>query len=172
MGWFGLLHGPGGLLAVSAFCDSQFLAEKRLFEAASRLLPGQKGELAEDESLEEELVKRIRDYLSGKRCDFGDIRIDLGPKTGLSSEVLRELRHVKYGSTISYADLARKCRHAGAARAVGNIMAGNPLPIVVPCHRVVRSDGGAGMYMKGDPKGPEIKKKLLAMESGTGKRIF
>ena len=77
--------------------------------------------------------------------------------------VLNQCRRVPCGATISYARLAAKAGYPGAARAVGNCMAGNPIPLIVPCHRVVCSDGRLGAYSA--PGGTAMKRRLLALES-------
>ncbi len=166
--WFGIVTGPNGLIGVCAFCESKSGVREDLLARVGVVSSGQNRqdgfELLEDNGLEEELVGKICDYLSGQKVDFGDMRVDAGPKKGMAGKVLAALREIKYGETISYGDLARRCGHPKAARAVGSIMAANPVPIVVPCHRVVRSDGKIGNYMKGERGGREIKGRLLEME--------
>ncbi len=86
--------------------------------------------------------------------------VDLRLATGFRRAVLAHLRDVPYGSTISYAGLAALAAAPKAVRAVGTACALNPVPLVLPCHRVVRSDGTTGGYRGG----PEAKARLLAME--------
>jgi methylated-DNA-[protein]-cysteine S-methyltransferase len=113
---------------------------------------------------ESPLVRRLRAYASGAADDFRDVRIDLGPLSEFQRRVLIQCRRVGYGSTISYARLAAKAGHPRAARAVGNCMAGNRIPLIAPCHRVVCSDGRLGAYSA--PGGVLMKRRLLALESG------
>jgi len=110
------------------------------------------------------LVRRLQAYASGTVDDFHDIRIDFGPLSPFRRRVLEQCRRIPYGSTVGYAELAAKAGCPGAARAVGNCMAANRMPLLIPCHRVVCSDGRLGSYSA--PGGPETKRRLLALESG------
>ena len=94
------------------------------------------------------LVRELDDYFSGRRHTF-DTAIDLRLVHGFRLEVLRRLRDIPYGHTASYAHVAASAGNPRAVRAVGSACATNPVPIVVPCHRVVRSDGGLGGYLGG-----------------------
>jgi methylated-DNA-[protein]-cysteine S-methyltransferase len=88
------------------------------------------------------------------------VPLDLGRCTGFRREVLDLLRTIPPGQTRSYAEVARALGRPRAVRAVGTACATNPLPLVIPCHRVVRSDGAVGGYLGG----PEVKRRLLASE--------
>jgi methylated-DNA-[protein]-cysteine S-methyltransferase len=109
------------------------------------------------------LVRRLKAYADGSPDDFSDVPIDFGPVSGFRRRVLEECRRVGYGATISYGDLAVRAGASGAARAVGNCMASNRIPLMVPCHRVVCSDGRLGAYSA--PGGVKTKRRLLEMES-------
>jgi methylated-DNA-[protein]-cysteine S-methyltransferase len=98
-------------------------------------------------------------YFAGGRDPF-DAPLDLRLARGFRLAVLERLRGVPYGSTISYAGLAARVEAPRAVRAVGTACATNPLPLLIPCHRVVRSDGSTGAYLGG----PETKVRLLALE--------
>ena len=111
----------------------------------------------------ETIVRRLQGYASGQRDEFHDLRIDPGPMGQFRCRVFERCRRVAYGSTISYAALAAEAGYAGAARAVGNCMAANRIPLIVPCHRVVCSDGRLGSYS--GPGGTAMKRRLLAIES-------
>ena len=106
------------------------------------------------------LARQLDDYFAGRRRGF-DAAIDLRLAHGFRLEVLRHLRDIPYGHTESYAEVASAAGHPRAVRAVGTACATNPLPIVVPCHRVVRSDGGLGGYLGG----VDAKRLLLDVES-------
>jgi len=99
-------------------------------------------------------------YFAGRRHEF-ELDLDLQLSHGFRRNVLMHLRDIEYGATASYAAIARAAGSPAAVRAVGSACATNPLPIVVPCHRVVRSDGSIGQYLGG----PDTKRALLAMES-------
>ena len=111
----------------------------------------------------ETLARRLRAYAAGKPDDFRDIRVDLGPLSNFQRRVLAQCRRIAPGSTISYAELATKAGHPGAARAVGNCMAANRIPLIIPCHRVVCSNGRLGAYSA--PGGARTKRRLLTLES-------
>jgi len=109
------------------------------------------------------LAGKLADYFAGRSVDFSAVPLDLSAVPPFRARVLTALRKIGYGRTISYAGLARRVGRAGAARAVGQAMAHNPIPIIVPCHRVLRSDGGLGGFSAGE--GIALKRQLLAMES-------
>ena len=94
------------------------------------------------------LARELDDYFSGRRRTF-DTPVDLRLAHGFRLEVLQRLRDIPYGHTESYAHVAASAGNPRAVRAVGSACATNPVPIVVPCHRVVRSDGGLGGYLGG-----------------------
>lgn len=107
----------------------------------------------------EERMRELREYFAGDRRTF-DAPVDLRLARRFRRDVLERLREVGYGEVTTYAALARSAGRPRATRAVGSACASNPLPIVVPCHRVLRSDGGLGGYLAG----PEVKRTLLALE--------
>lgn len=105
-------------------------------------------------------ARAIDEYFSRRRTAF-DIPLDLRLSTGFRRTVQAHLPDIPYGTTASYAALAAAAGNPRAVRAVGTACATNPLPVVVPCHRVVRSDGTIGRYVGG----PEAKRTLLALEA-------
>jgi methylated-DNA-[protein]-cysteine S-methyltransferase len=102
----------------------------------------------------------LDEYFAGRRHAF-DVPVDLRLARGFRRAVLERLTQVPYAGTVSYAELAARAGSPRAVRAVGTACALNPVPLVVPCHRVVRSDGSSGGYRGG----PEVKRRLLAMEA-------
>jgi methylated-DNA-[protein]-cysteine S-methyltransferase len=102
---------------------------------------------------------QLEEYFSGRRRSF-DLALDLRLVSGFRLDVVRHLREIGYGRTESYAAVAAATGRPAAVRAVGSACGRNPLPVVVPCHRVVRSDGAAGGYLGG----PEAKQLLLSLE--------
>jgi len=110
-------------------------------------------------------LRQIQEYLEGKRTEF-DLELDMHG-TAFQLEVWSALRGIPYGETRSYAGLAREIGRPNAVRAVGTANGANPLSLVVPCHRVINTDGKLGGY----GGGLELKAKLLAMEqSGPSQR--
>lgn len=115
-----------------------------------------------------EATAQFAAYFSGERHDF-ELPLDWSLITGFNRQVLRELASgVAYGAVVGYGDLAGRVGQPGAAQAVGAAMGANPLPVVVPCHRVVESDGGLG----GFGGGLETKRKLLALEGVLPEPLF
>ncbi|ALV36381.1 methylated-DNA--[protein]-cysteine S-methyltransferase [Streptomyces sp. CdTB01] len=123
---------------------------------------------APDSPLLAEAIRQVRAYFAGERHDF-DLPLDWSLISGFNRQVLRELASgVPYGAVVGYGDLAGRVGQPGAAQAVGVAMGSNPLPVVVPCHRVVESDGGIG----GFGGGLETKRKLLALEGVLPEPLF
>ena len=98
------------------------------------------------------LHRELDEYLAGRRRDF-DVDLDLRGQSAFYLRVLGELAHVEYGKTTTYGELASRAGNPLAARAVGTVMNRNPVPIVLPCHRVVGANGsltgyGGGLHRK------------------------
>lgn len=111
-------------------------------------------------------AREIDEYFAGRRRSF-DVRLDLRLAHGFRRTVLDHLPSIGYGATASYAAVAAATGRPRAVRAVGTACATNPLPVVVPCHRVLRSDGSLGGY----GGGLDAKRTLLALEaSGASER--
>jgi methylated-DNA-[protein]-cysteine S-methyltransferase len=91
------------------------------------------------------LRRQLDEYFAGRRHRF-DVPLDRRLSRGYRLTVLEELSRVPFGETVSYKDLAERTGHPKASRAVGTAMATNPIPIVVPCHRVLRTGGALGGY--------------------------
>jgi methylated-DNA-[protein]-cysteine S-methyltransferase len=104
--------------------------------------------------------RQLDEYFTGSRHQF-DLPLDFRLAKGFRRTVLDHLPAISYGHTWSYAQVAAAAGNPRAVRAVGSACATNPLPVVVPCHRVVRSDGSFGQYVGG----PEAKVTLLTMEA-------
>ncbi|MDZ7677816.1 MAG: methylated-DNA--[protein]-cysteine S-methyltransferase [Acidimicrobiales bacterium] len=103
--------------------------------------------------------RQLDEYFAGRRHRFA-LSLDRRLSRGFRATVLRALEAVDYGQTVSYAELAARAGNPQAFRAVGSAMATNPIPIVVPCHRVLRTGGGLGGYAGG----LEVKRWLLDLE--------
>ncbi|WP_145943050.1 methylated-DNA--[protein]-cysteine S-methyltransferase [Corynebacterium glyciniphilum] len=109
------------------------------------------------------VATELDEYFSGRRQGF-DLPLDFAMSSGFRQEVQRYLPHIGYGQTRSYKQVAESIGNPKAVRAVGTACATNPLPVVVPCHRVLRSDGGLGGYLGG----LEAKSALLELETTSG----
>jgi methylated-DNA-[protein]-cysteine S-methyltransferase len=106
----------------------------------------------------------LEDYFAGQAVSFDEVPVDLSGQRGFRREVLETCRRIGYGERTTYKDLAARAGNATAVRAVGSAMSHNPVPIIIPCHRVLRSDGGLGGFSA--PGGVSCKKGLLDMEAG------
>ena len=93
-------------------------------------------------------LNQLGEYFDRKRRHF-DLRLDFSGATDFQRRIFERLMQIPYGRIVSYGDIADEMGEPGAARAVGQAVGANPLPIVVPCHRVVRSDGRLGGYSGG-----------------------
>jgi methylated-DNA-[protein]-cysteine S-methyltransferase len=108
----------------------------------------------------DDVARQLDEYFDRRRRVF-DVDVDLQLAHGFRRDVLVHLRDIPYGHTESYAALARAAGRPAAVRAAASACANNPVPLVVPCHRVIRSDGSYGNY----GGGPEMKVALLTMEA-------
>ncbi len=108
-----------------------------------------------------ETINQINEYAQEQRKDF-DLPLDLSLGTEFQQKVWRALQDINHGETISYADLARRIDNPKGFRAVANANGKNPFSLIIPCHRVIASDGKLGGYTGGLDK----KEYLLALEGG------
>jgi methylated-DNA-[protein]-cysteine S-methyltransferase len=106
------------------------------------------------------VVEQFDEYFAKRRTIF-DVAVDLRLTRGFRRSVIEHLRAIRYGHRESYASVATAVGNPRAVRAVGSACAHNPLPVVIPCHRVVRSDGSTGQYVGG----PQAKAALLELEA-------
>ncbi len=110
-----------------------------------------------------EVVGRLQRYAEGGPVDFCDLQVNSGVVTEFQARVLKACRDIPYGQTLTYGELAEAAHCPGAGRAVGKCMSGNRVPLIIPCHRVVRSGGHIGLYSA--PGGSTMKRRLLKMEA-------
>ncbi len=115
----------------------------------------------EQAGLMSKLATNLKRFFKGEQVEF-DVRLDWSGWNSFEVDVWRACRLIPYAETGSYKSLADRLGRPGAARAVGTAMGRNPFPIVVPCHRVVKSDGTLGGYS--GPGGVSFKRRLLDME--------
>jgi O-6-methylguanine DNA methyltransferase len=151
LGWFGVAFSARGLAGIQLprATRAQTLAGlQRGYPAATVV-----------DAPPPDIVRELREYAEGRRREF-DLQLDWSAVKPFQRAVLRTADSIKYGETRSYGWIARAIGKPRAARAVGRALASNPLPIILPCHRVLGSDGGLHGYGGGLP----LKRKLLELE--------
>lgn len=107
-------------------------------------------------------ILQIQKYFAGEEFNFKRIKIDLTGVSPFYQRVYSELQKIETGCTISYKGLAQRCESPGASRAVGSAVASNPIPLLIPCHRVINADGHLGGFSAGG--GLELKARMLRHE--------
>jgi methylated-DNA-[protein]-cysteine S-methyltransferase len=142
------------------------LSLKNRASLVCRLVRRSKSEVGSIE-FNKEYFKRVQEqiaaYFEGAYVNFSpDIPLMLDGLSPFCKSVLTTCKFVKFGQTINYGELAKKLGRPLASRAVGNALAKNPLPLIIPCHRVIRSDGSLGNFSA--IGGLSLKRKLLAHE--------
>ena len=151
MGWVGILGSAKGLLRTTLPHPST--------QEIRQLLGDSINQASRSPRLFQDLIQRLKLYFGGHRVNFPD-KLDLSGATDFQRKVWETTRLIPYGETRSYAWVAEQIEKPGALRAVGQALGRNPLPIIVPCHRVVASNGKLG----GFTGGIEVKKRLLYLE--------
>jgi len=153
LGWIGLVANETGLEAVVSH-PSEEEVRGRIAANYPEASPGENAVLASARL-------QLQEYFRGERRDF-DLPFELAGLPPFSAAVLRRLSRVPYGTTVTYGELADASGSPRAARAVGRAMAINPLPVLIPCHRVVGTGGKMTGYSGGE--GIATKEWLLAFE--------
>ena len=159
-------RGPFGLvLSFDGRVAATFLpqAEKSLRRVIRRAFPQ-----AVESDAPASLRRQIEAYFRGRPTQF-NVELDLDNLPEFRRRVLEACQRVPFGRTCSYADLARAVGSPGAARAVGGAMANNPIPLLIPCHRVLRSDGSLGGFSS--PRGTSQKLQMLLLENPSFRMI-
>jgi len=146
--------GPRGLLNIHYGAEPSALELRRIVRAYG---PG----VLPDARRVDAVARELDQYWSGKRREF-DVTVDLSPLTPFQRKVLAVTARVPYGELITYAKVAQQAGNDKAYRAAAGAIGDNPIPIVVPCHRVVASDGTLGGYAGG----LDAKRHLLQLERG------
>lgn len=108
-----------------------------------------------------DVIARLDAYFEGSRVGF-DLPLDFGGATDFHKRIWKAATGIAYGKTASYGEVARAAGSPGGARAAGNALNANPLAVIVPCHRVIKSDGALG----GFATGADVKRALLDLERG------
>ena len=147
---------PVGLLAISA--SDKALVELSFLDGHNRRMEFASSTLAAAQV--ERAASWLLDYFAGSKADYSG-KLDLAG-TDFQQAVWREISSIKHGQTLSYGDIAKRIGKPMASRAVGAAVGANPIPLIVPCHRVMGANGKITGYSGGD--GIPTKRKLLALE--------
>ncbi len=115
-----------------------------------------------DDGKTSSVIHQLTEYLSGRRQQF-DLPLDLSDRTPFQEQVLTLTSQIPYGQTSTYKHIALQLDRPFASRAVGRVEATNPIPLVIPCHRVLGTDGSLHGY--GGPGGIQLKSWLLELEA-------
>jgi methylated-DNA-[protein]-cysteine S-methyltransferase len=152
-GWVGIAASPRGLLSVTLPQPTEAMALHRLRDRWPEARPAAEGESAE-------IGDRLRRYFAGQTVSFDEVLLDMSQATSFQQRVWEVTRAIPRGQTRTYGEIARQVGSPRAARAVGQAMANNPWPVIVPCHRVLGSDG----RLTGFGGGLEMKRRMLEIE--------
>ena len=156
-GWAGFVAGQKGLWIF-------VLPEERKEDVLFRIRKELKcNNLLEDNRGWESLIKKVKEYYTGKKVYFTDYQLSLDNYTNFQKKVLQTVKEIPYSETRSYKEAAEAAGYPRAYRAVGNTMRNNRLPLIIPCHRVIKSDGSLGGF---SAEGSiALKKKMIDLES-------
>ncbi|MCP4453222.1 MAG: methylated-DNA--[protein]-cysteine S-methyltransferase [Planctomycetes bacterium] len=152
-GYFGFSAEAGRIKRTCLPCEEANLVEQTLLDAGPGVC---------ESGLMPQVQTRIQAYFQGETVAFQDLSLYHSGQTEFCQNVYEVLRKVPSGDTVTYAELAELAGRPGAARGVGRAMAANPVPLIVPCHRVVRTDRGLGGFSARG--GIATKKRLLEHE--------
>jgi methylated-DNA-[protein]-cysteine S-methyltransferase len=152
-GWAGLAGSDGRLTRVVLPLESRE-------DAVTAIRAGLNSDAVEDVRAFGSLPQMIQGYFDGTRVDFRGVSVHLDYLPPFARRALTECKNLEHGTVATYAEIARRAGSARACRAVGNAMASNPVPVIVPCHRVIASNGGLG----GFSGGLDWKRRLLSLE--------
>jgi methylated-DNA-[protein]-cysteine S-methyltransferase len=159
-GYFGILGSKAGLVGTCLPTAK---------ERVKRLLLKDLKNAEYDRTLFDEFAEQISAYFEGSYVNFSrDIPVAPGDFSEFGVAVLNACRDITYGETRSYGQLAEKIGRGGAVRAIGGVLARNPLPLIIPCHRVICSNGGLGGFSAFG--GVTVKKKMLELEKTSIKK--
>lgn len=157
IGWFGVLGNRAGVSRLT-FGQASPLEVRRVLGTAA--------EGVDETDWNANLRRQIEQYTRGREVDFDQVEVlRTRPLTTFQQRVVETVRAIPRGATKTYGEVARLASSPGAARAVGQVMATNPVPIIIPCHRVVGSSGGLGGFSAAG--GVRTKQWMLDREMGT-----
>ncbi|MFH1613493.1 MAG: methylated-DNA--[protein]-cysteine S-methyltransferase [Planctomycetota bacterium] len=154
-GFFGLYGTENALLRSCLPLPSLYVARGKLLTDTGRC--------REDKRFCRRLQEQIRLYFRGGYVKFApDVPVNFSSFRSFAQKVLEACRGIRLGETVAYGQLAEKAGFPCAGRAIGNVMAVNPLPLIIPCHRVIKADGTVGGFSASG--GSALKRRLIAHE--------
>lgn len=157
-GYCGVLLSEKGIVQLSLPVSSRDRLKKLMVQEHPEAVSGD----VSTDPLARRLIREIREYFDGRAVDL-DFPLDLSGSTAFQRRIYHALRKVGYGETKSYGKLAAGAGLPSSARAAAGTVARNCIPLVIPCHRIIRSDGSIGGFS--GPGGIKMKKRLLEMEA-------
>lgn len=156
LGWIGIGWSAKGITHL------QLPQRDKAATEAGLLKRGASPAMAEPPPAVRAAIELLVRYAAGERIDFSGVPLDLGDVDELRRALYARMRGLDYGETLTYGGLADEVGRPGAAREVGQAMGSNPVPIIVPCHRVLAADGKMGGFSA--PGGVFTKRRLLDLE--------
>lgn len=159
LGWMGIAWSETGIAAVQT-PDRDFETTKR--RLLLKIPSAEMRETAALPALAQDAVLKLKAYAAGEPTDLDSIPLDLSGIEAFNLDIYRVARELGFGETVTYGELARRAGHAGLARETGQALGANPIPIIVPCHRIVAAGGKLGGFSA--PGGARTKERLLALE--------
>lgn len=154
MGFAGFAWGHAGITRLCLPERSRTAVERRLSDHGAAV-DSPRAQAAE-------LVARIEAYFDGNTIDFSDVEVDLAGMEAFRRDIYAAARRLRFGEAVTYGELARRAGHEGLARETGVALGANPVPLVVPCHRIVAAGGRIGGFSA--PGGSATKQKMLELE--------
>lgn len=138
-----------------------FLPEENMVDVINRMRKIYPYAKEEENEILNQAKEKICDYFKGEKVDFSDIKVDLSRYKETAQSVFEIVRKIPYGETRTYKQISNELNLSKMSRAIGRILNSNRVPIIIPCHRVIKSDGEIG----GFNNGLEWKIKLLKLEN-------
>ena len=159
---YGTMDSPLGVLLIATteegVCEIDFGRNRTLEDFRARMV--ERGfDLVPDQQAVQPVVQQLTEYFQGRRNTF-DVPVDYSRLTPFARDVLQATAGIPVGDVATYSDIAKRIGNPGASRAVGNALGRNPIPIILPCHRVVPANRSIGKYTGG----VDIKRTLLSLE--------
>ena len=160
LGFMGIAWNERGLTRLCLPQSSAESLERRQMRLED--VPGKRFEEGTAPGWVGELIEAIKAYAAGETIDFSDVPVDLDGVDDFRLAIYDAARKLSFGETTTYGELAKRAGHSGLARETGAALGANPVPLVIPCHRITAVGGKIGGFSA--PGGSATKEKMLAME--------